>query len=94
MSKKVLVFGNLYDIITTKEVEIMSLRREIIDVEEEFLDDDLCVIHCKQHHCNGCPVEKVCDIEVKLLQEEINKIEKEIELLKKEKHYVESRSLP
>ena len=94
MSEFVLIFGNLDDIIRVREMGIDLLRKEIREIEDEFLDEFFCNKHCTQHHCNGCPSNNDCDVPIKVLDKEIEEIKEEIAYFEKQKYYVLSQTLP
>jgi hypothetical protein len=93
MPEKVLVFGNLGDILFAKEQRIVMLQDEIIAIREEFKNKGFCKLYCKQSDCNGCPHNNNCDVAIKTLKDEIRIINEELSSLS-QKDYYEITSLP
>lgn len=87
MPERVLKFGDLEDIIFVKGAEIRLLQKKIVAIEKEFLDEKFCELYCEQDDCNGCPSNQDCDVTIKILQGEIDKINSELSLLHKEKSF-------
>ena len=98
MSERVLIFGNLEDVIFIKAAEIKLLQDEISALFEELDDPEDCALYNEHSGCRGCTTQKQCEEAVRTyyakkeeLKKEITKINKEISALHEEKYFHERK---
>lgn len=100
MSKKVLIFGDLKDIIFVKETQEKALQDKIDKFREPFpfYNPEECRFFCENNNagCCDCDFENMCEKErrkysahIKTLEDERNEINTELIILWHEVHFRE-----